>query len=87
MPGVAGATRAAGFGRINDYPNRAQAEVQSAIADAIKRICACGKAPGILVGEADGQRMLDLGARFVAVGADVGFLRMGAEGLAARFKA
>jgi 4-hydroxy-2-oxoheptanedioate aldolase len=133
--GVAGSTRAAGFGRINDYLNRAASEicvlvqvetrksldnleaickvdgvdgvfigpndlaadlghrgniphpeVQSAIADAIRRICACGKAPGILVGEADGQRMLDLGALFVAVGADLALLRMGADGLAARFK-
>ncbi|MFS8086804.1 MAG: hypothetical protein ACMG6H_14315, partial [Acidobacteriota bacterium] len=56
------------------------------IADAIKRIRARGKAPGILVGEADGKRMLDLGALFVAVGADAGVLRMGAEALAHKFK-
>ena len=56
------------------------------IADAIKRIRACGKAPGILVGEADGQRMLDLGALFVAVGADAGLLRTSADALAAKFK-
>jgi len=135
MRGVAGSTRAAGFGRIKDYLNRANAEmcvlvqvetrksldnldaicktdgvdgvfigpndlaadlghrgniphpeVQSAIADAIKRIRAHGKAPGILVGEADGQRMLDLGALFVAVGSDTGLLRMAADGLASRFK-
>lgn len=133
--GVAGSTRAAGFGRIKDYLNIAHRElcilvqtetkksldnleaicavdgvdgvfigpndlaadmghrgniphpeVQSAIAGAIKRIRACGKAPGILVGEADGRRMLDLGALFVAVGADAGVLRMGAEALAHKFK-
>jgi 4-hydroxy-2-oxoheptanedioate aldolase len=61
-------------------------EVQSAIADAIKRIRARGKAPGILVGEADGKRMLDLGALFVAVGADAGVLRMSAEALVHKFK-
>jgi 4-hydroxy-2-oxoheptanedioate aldolase len=135
LRGVAGSTRAAGFGRIKDYLNRANAEmcvlvqvetrksldnldaicktdgvdgvfigpndlaadlghrgniphpeVQSAIADAIKRIRAHGKAPGILVGEADGQRMLDLGALFVAVGSDTGLLRVAADGLASRFK-
>ena len=53
---------------------------------AIKRIRVHGKAPGILVGEADGQRMLDLGALFVAVGSDTGLLRMAADGLASRFK-
>ena len=132
--GVAGSTRAAGYGWIKDYLNRANAqicvlvqtetrqaldnldaickvegvdgvfigpndlaadlghrgdiphpEVQSAIADAIRRIRAHGKAPGILVGEADGQRMLDLGALFVAVGSDLGLLRMGAAVLAAKF--
>jgi 4-hydroxy-2-oxoheptanedioate aldolase len=60
--------------------------VQSAIADAIKRIRACGKAPGILVGEADGQRMLDLGAVFVAVGSDTGLLRTHSEALLHKFK-
>lgn len=135
LRGVAGSTRAAGFGRIKDYLNKANAEmcvlvqvetrksldnldaicktdgvdgvfigpndlaadlghrgniphpeVQSAIADAIKRIKSHGKAPGILVGEADGQRMLDMGALFVAVGSDTGLLRMAADGLAAKFK-
>jgi len=133
--GVAGSTRAAGFGRIKDYLNIAHKElcvlvqietrkgldnleaiakvdgidgvfigpndlaadlghrgniphpeVQGAIADAFKRIKACGKAPGILVGEADGKRMLDLGAVFVAVGSDTGLLRVHAEALAHKFK-
>jgi 4-hydroxy-2-oxoheptanedioate aldolase len=135
LRGVAGSTRAAGFGRIRNYLNLAHNEicvlvqvetrksldnleaicnvdgidgvfigpndlaadlghrgdiphpdVQRAIADATKRILGCGKAPGILVGEADGQRMLDLGALFVAVGADSGLLRVSADALAARFK-
>ena len=128
-------TRAAGYGRIKDYLNKAKdeicvlvqtetvkslenleaickvdgidgvfigpndlsaamgyrgniphPEVQRVIADAIKRILAYGKAPGILVGEADGQRMLDLGALFVAVGADIGLLRTSSEALAAKFR-
>ena len=74
---------AADLGHRGDIPHPA---VQRAITDAIKRIRACGKAPGILVGEADGQRMLDLGALFVAVGADSGLLRMAADALVAKFK-
>ena len=133
--GVAGSTRAAGYGRVKDYLNIAHrelcvlvqietkksldnleaickvdgidgvfigpndlaadmghrgniphAEVQGAIADAFKRIRACGKAPGILVGEGDGKRMLDQGAVFVAVGSDTGLLRVHAEALAHKFK-
>ncbi len=74
---------AAGMGHRGNIPHP---DVQAAIAGAIKRIRACGKAPGILVGEADGKRMLDLGALFVAVGADAGVLRAGAEALAHKFK-
>jgi 4-hydroxy-2-oxoheptanedioate aldolase len=134
LRGVASSTRAAGYGRVKDYLNRAaneicvlvqaetvksldnleaickvdgvdgvfigpndlssamghrgnipHPEVQKTIADSIKRILAYGKAPGILVGEADGQRMLDLGALFVAVGADSGLLRTSSEVLAAKF--
>jgi 4-hydroxy-2-oxoheptanedioate aldolase len=132
--GVAGSTRAAGYGWIKDYLNKANAEVcvlvqtetrealnnldaickvdgvdgvfigpndlaadmghrgniphpevQNAIADAIKRIRSHGKAPGILVGEADGQRMLDMGALFVAVGTDMALLRTNAGALAKKF--
>ena len=74
---------AADLGHRGDIPHP---DVQRAITDAIKRILACGKAPGILVGEADGQRMLDLGALFVAVGADAGLLRIAADALVAKFK-
>ena len=133
--GVAGSTRAAGYGRIKDYlheahreicvlvqvetrksldnldaicavdgvdgvfigPNDLAAgmghrgnlshpEVQGAIADAIKRIRVHGKAAGILVGEADGQRMLDMGALFVAVSADTTLLRLGADALVQKFR-
>ena len=133
--GVAGSTRAAGYGRIKDYMKRAHEElcvlvqaetrlalknlegiaavegvdgifigpndlaadlghlgnwqhpdVWKAMEDAAKRIRKAGKAPGILVGEADGKRCLDMGFLFVAVGADVGMLARGADALAAKFR-
>jgi 4-hydroxy-2-oxoheptanedioate aldolase len=133
--GVAGATRAAGYGRTKDYLRRApeeicvlvQVETRKAIAnlesiaevegidgifigpndlaadlghlgdwrhaevwkvmeEAARRIRRAGKAPGILVGEADGQRCLDMGYLFVAVGADTGLLVRGTDALAARFR-
>ena len=133
--GVAGATRAAGYGRTKDYMKRAheeiclllQVETRKAMAnldaiaavegvdgvfigpndlsadmgylgnwqhpevwkvmeEAARRIRQAGKAPGILVGEADGQRCLDMGYLFVAVGADTGMLVRGADTLAAKFK-
>ena len=60
--------------------------VSQAIDDAIRRIVASGKAAGILFGdEALAARAIEQGARFVAVGTDVGLLRRGADGLAARF--
>ncbi|MBI2297093.1 MAG: HpcH/HpaI aldolase/citrate lyase family protein [Betaproteobacteria bacterium] len=133
--GVAGSTRAAGYGRIKDYMKRAHEElcvlvqaetrlalknleaiaavegidgvfigpndlaadlghlgnwqhpdVWKAMEDAAKRIRSAGKAPGILVGEADGKRCLDAGFLFVAVGADVGMLVRGSDALAAKYK-
>ncbi|MBI3936151.1 MAG: HpcH/HpaI aldolase/citrate lyase family protein [Betaproteobacteria bacterium] len=133
--GVAGSTRATGYGRIKDYfklvheelcllvqvetraalsqldaicavegvdgvfigPNDLAAdlghlgdlrhpELWRTIAGACERIRSAGKAPGILVGEADGKRCLDMGFLFVAVGADVGILARGAEALAAKFR-
>jgi len=135
LRGVAGATRAAGYGRTKDYLKNAhqeiclllQVETRKAMAnleaiaetegvdgvfigpndlsadlgylgnwqhpevwkvmeDASKRIRKAGKAPGILVGEADGQRCLDMGYLFVAVGADTGVLVRGGDALAAKFK-
>jgi 4-hydroxy-2-oxoheptanedioate aldolase len=61
-------------------------EVWKVMEQAAKRIRGMGKAPGILVGEADGRRCLDMGFLFVAVGADVPLLARGAEALAARFR-
>ena len=61
-------------------------EVWKVMEEAARRIRKAGKAPGILVGEADGQRCLDMGYLFVAVGADTGTLVRGADTLAAKFK-
>ena len=49
------------------------------------RLQSLAPAGGILVGEADGQRCLDMGYLFVAVGSDIGLLRTG-DALAAKFK-
>jgi 4-hydroxy-2-oxoheptanedioate aldolase len=64
----------------------ANPEVKPMIDDAIRRIRAAGKAPGILTpNEADARQWIACGALFVAVGADVGILARGAEALAAKF--
>jgi len=61
-------------------------QVQAAIEDAIRRIKAAGKAPGILMAdEARARRYIELGALFVAVGSDVGMLARGSTALAARY--
>lgn len=66
--------------------NSAAAEVQAAVEDALKRMMAQGKAAGILTSDrALAQRYLDLGARFVAVGSDVGLLSAGTAELRAAF--
>ena len=63
-------------------------DVQRAIADAVKKIVAAGKAPGILAPlEADAKRWLEAGCLFVAVGSDIGILARGSEALLARFRA
>ena len=57
------------------------------IDDALKRIRACGKAPGILTpDEKLARHYLELGTLFCAVGADIGLLARGSEQLAAKFK-
>jgi 4-hydroxy-2-oxoheptanedioate aldolase len=61
-------------------------EVWKVMEDAAKRIRKAGKAPGILVGEADGQRCIDMGYTFVAVGSDLVMLARGADALAAKFR-
>jgi 4-hydroxy-2-oxoheptanedioate aldolase len=55
-------------------------DVEAAICDAIVRIRACGKAPGILMADAArASKYLQLGAQFVAVAMDVGALRTSLE--------
>jgi len=62
-------------------------EVVAAVVDAFARIRACGKAPGILIGdEALAKYFIEIGGLFVAVGADQNLLRDSATALAARFK-
>ncbi len=62
-------------------------EVRAAIEDAIARILAAGKAPGILaVDEGLARRYIELGARFVAVGVEATMLAQAVRALAARFK-
>ena len=62
-------------------------DVLKVIDDAIARIKACGKAPGILTGdEALAKHYVAQGCLFVAVGADQNVLRDSATALAQRFK-
>ena len=62
-------------------------EVDEAVRDAIRRIRACGKAPGVLTGDEKLARgYIEAGALFVAVGSDTGLLVKGSEQLASRFK-
>ena len=63
-------------------------DIQAAIMDAIKRIKAAGKAPGIL-STRDGMTddAIAAGAQFVAVGADVLILGSGARALAKKWQA
>lgn len=62
-------------------------EVLAAIEDAIARVKAAGKAPGILMAdEALARRYLELGCLFLAVGADAALLARAADALCARYK-
>lgn len=66
--------------------NPQQPEVQRTIDDAIARILAAGKAPGILTAQQDlAQHYLACGALFVAVGLDTTLLARAAESLAESF--
>lgn len=68
--------------------NAAAPEVQAVIADALARIKAAGKAPGILgVTKQATQGYLDMGAQFLAVGIDVLILAQTARALAKHWKA
>ncbi len=70
------------------YPGQpGHPEVRAAIDDAIRRIRAAGKAPGILqVSEERARECLALGALFVAVALDMVLLREAADACAARFR-
>jgi 4-hydroxy-2-oxoheptanedioate aldolase len=81
---VGPADLAAGLGHPGEQMHP---EVQSAIEDALRRIRAAGKAPGILFAdETRVRRYLELGALFVAVGVDVGILARETEKLAAKYR-
>jgi 4-hydroxy-2-oxoheptanedioate aldolase len=61
-------------------------EVRKAIEASLPRILAAGKAPGILAtDESLARRYIELGARFVAVGADATMLAQATRALAGRF--
>ena len=75
---------AAALGHVG---NLTHPEVLAAIEDAIRRIKACGKPPGILTAdETLARRYIELGCVFTAVGSDIGLLTRGADQLAAKFK-
>jgi 4-hydroxy-2-oxoheptanedioate aldolase len=62
-------------------------EVVAAIEGAVRRIIACGKPAGILVGDEKlTRRYLEIGCTYVAAGSDIGIPARGAEALAAKFK-
>lgn len=66
-------------------PNHPQ--VQAAIRHIFERAAAAGKPSGILApAEADARRYLEWGAKFVAVGSDLGVLRGATQALCDRFK-
>jgi 4-hydroxy-2-oxoheptanedioate aldolase len=76
---------AADLGHAGNIPHP---EVQAAIEDAIGRVKACGKAPGILMGDEKlARRYIELGCLFTAVGADIVTLARETEKLCAKYKA
>lgn len=75
----------ASFGHVGE---RHHPDVWARIEDAIRRIRACGKAPGFLTSdETDSRRILEIGGQFVAVGSDAGLLVNAADALCRRFRA
>ena len=75
---------AAGYGHLGESGHP---EVQAAIAEVFRAAQAAGKPVGILSPiDADARRYLELGASFVAVGSDLGVLRMATQALADRFR-
>jgi 2-dehydro-3-deoxyglucarate aldolase len=80
---VGPADLSAAYGHLGqpDHP-----ESQAAIANVFKAVHSVGKAIGILAPiEADARRYLEMGARFVAVGSDLGVFRGGTQNLRDRF--
>ena len=68
--------------------NPGHPEVQGAIAEAISRIKATGKVPGLLnYNEAEAKKWIEQGARFVAVTSDQFLLARETAAVAARFRA
>ena len=74
---------AAALGHLGN-PNHP--EVQQAIGAAFEAVKAVGKSLGILAPvEADARRYLEMGAKFVAVGSDLGLFRAATQALRDRF--
>jgi 2-dehydro-3-deoxyglucarate aldolase len=75
---------AAAYGHLG---NSAHAEVQQAMVQVHEAARAAGKATGILATvEADARRYLDMGMSFVAVGSDLGLLRMQSQALCDKYR-
>lgn len=75
---------AAGHGYLG---NANHPEVQAAMAAVFAAAKAAGKPVGILSPvEADARRYLEMGASYVAVGSDLGVLRMGTQALADKYR-
>lgn len=62
-------------------------DIVAAIRDGTARARGKGKAVGILIGEGDCDAYLEMGARMIAVGSDVGLFVAAADGLAKRLTA
>jgi 2-dehydro-3-deoxyglucarate aldolase len=75
---------AAAFGHLG---NPKHAEVQEAMAGVFAAAKAAGKPMGTLAPvEGDARRYIEMGATFVAVGSDLGVLRMGTQALIDKFR-
>jgi 2-dehydro-3-deoxyglucarate aldolase len=75
---------AAGYGHLG---NPSHPEVQAAMAAVFAAAKSAGKPVGILSPvEADARRYLEMGASYVAVGSDLGVLRMGTQALADKYR-
>ncbi len=75
---------AAGYGHLGDPTHP---EVQTAMAVVFAAAKAAGKPVGILSPvEADARRYIEMGASYVAVGSDLGVLRMGTQALADKYR-